>query len=167
MALMLRMLGVPARVAAGFTSGKREDGGWTVTDHNAHAWVEVWFPGYGWLPFDPTPGRGSLSAPYTASSPRFDPSRAAILLAGAAAALLDRFGVRPNRDFGERGLDTGFLTTDPRGGRPLAAGEGSGHRGGSLAKLIGLALAAAIAAIAAAKGLRRRARYFSRDPRGL
>ena len=49
MALMLRMLGIPARVAAGFTSGKYEDGGWTVTDHNAHAWVEVWFPGYGWL----------------------------------------------------------------------------------------------------------------------
>ena len=49
MALMLRFLGIPARVAAGFTSGKREDGGWTVTDHNAHAWVEVWFPGYGWL----------------------------------------------------------------------------------------------------------------------
>ena len=44
MALMLRFLGIPARVAAGFTSGKREDGGWTVTDHNAHAWVEVWFP---------------------------------------------------------------------------------------------------------------------------
>ena len=58
MALMLRFLGIPARVAAGFTSGKREDGGWTVTDHNAHAWVEVWFPDYGWLAFDPTPGRG-------------------------------------------------------------------------------------------------------------
>ena len=34
---------------------------WTVTDHNAHAWVEVWFHGWGWLPFDPTPGRGQLS----------------------------------------------------------------------------------------------------------
>ena len=68
MALMLRMLGVPARVAAGFTSGTYEDGGWTVTDHNAHAWVEAWFPGYGWLPFDPTPGRGSLAASYSASS---------------------------------------------------------------------------------------------------
>ena len=62
MALMLRFLGIPARVAAGFTSGKPEDGGWTVTDHNAHAWVEVWFPDYGWLAFDPTPGRGTLAA---------------------------------------------------------------------------------------------------------
>ena len=28
-----------------------------MTDRNAHSWVEVWFAGYGWLPFDPTPGR--------------------------------------------------------------------------------------------------------------
>ena len=77
MALMLRLLGIPARVAAGFTSGKHEDGGWTVTDHNAHAWVEVWFPGYGWLPFDPTPGRGSLAANYSASSTGFNAGDAA------------------------------------------------------------------------------------------
>jgi len=52
---------------AGFSSGTYDssNGTWEVTDHDAHAWVEVWFRGYGWLPFDPTPGRGSLSAPYT------------------------------------------------------------------------------------------------------
>ena len=77
MALMLRFLGIPARVAAGFTSGKREDGGWTVTDHNAHAWVEVWFPGYGWLAFDPTPGRGALAADYSVSSSGFNAGDAA------------------------------------------------------------------------------------------
>jgi transglutaminase-like putative cysteine protease len=57
MALLLRMGGVPARVAAGFTSGaldaKRHT--WTVSDTDAHAWVEVWFPSYGWVRFDPTP----------------------------------------------------------------------------------------------------------------
>ena len=77
MALMLRFLGIPARVAAGFTSGKREDGGWTVTDHNAHAWVEVWFPDYGWLAFDPTPGRGALAATYSVSSAGFNAGDAA------------------------------------------------------------------------------------------
>ena len=77
MALMLRFLGIPARVAAGFTSGKYENGGWTVTDHDAHAWVEVWFPGYGWLAFDPTPGRGSLAANYSASSSQFNAGDAA------------------------------------------------------------------------------------------
>ena len=77
MALMLRMLGIPARVAVGFTSGTYEDGGWTVTNHNAHAWVEVWFPNYGWLPFDPTPSRGSLAASYSASSSGFNAGDAA------------------------------------------------------------------------------------------
>ena len=82
MALMLRFLGIPARVAGGFTSGKREGDSWIVTDHNAHAWVEVWFPGYGWLAFDPTPGRGSLAANYSASSTGFN--------AGDAADAFDR-----------------------------------------------------------------------------
>ena len=60
MTLMLRMLGIPSRVAVGFTSGNLENGSWVVTDHEAHAWVEVWFAGQGWVPFDPTPGRGDV-----------------------------------------------------------------------------------------------------------
>ncbi len=72
MAVMLRMLGVPARVAVGFTAGSWKDGVWTVTDYDAHAWVEAWFAGYGWLPFDPTPGRGTLSATYTLASDSAD-----------------------------------------------------------------------------------------------
>ena len=76
MALMLRYLGIPARVAVGFTSGTWKDGTWTVTDHDAHAWVEAWFAGYGWLTFDPTPGRGTLSATYTNASDSADAIRA-------------------------------------------------------------------------------------------
>ena len=69
MAVMLRMLGIPARVAVGFTSGTHAtDGEWVVTDHEAHAWVEVWFAGIGWIPFDPTPGRGTLGGEYTFAS---------------------------------------------------------------------------------------------------
>jgi transglutaminase-like putative cysteine protease len=57
MALLLRMGGVPARVAAGFTPGTRlpRSNQWDVSDIDAHAWVEVWFPRYGWVRFDPTP----------------------------------------------------------------------------------------------------------------
>jgi hypothetical protein len=57
MALMLRYLGIPARVAVGFAGGTYDPNEhiWNVTDREAHAWVEVWFKGYGWLPFDPTP----------------------------------------------------------------------------------------------------------------
>ena len=94
MALMLRYLGIPARVAAGFSSGvyDEERKQWTVYDRDAHTWVEVWFNGYGWLPFDPTPGRGTLAGPYTTSSTRFDATGAA----GVLVDECDRFG-RPAR----------------------------------------------------------------------
>jgi hypothetical protein len=57
MALLLRMGGVPARVSAGFTQGSldRSTHRYIVGDIDAHAWVEVWFPHYGWVRFDPTP----------------------------------------------------------------------------------------------------------------
>src|SRR5207244_7792488 len=57
MALLLRMGGVPARVATGFTTGTYDSATktWVVTDTDAHAWVEAWFPHYGWVSFDPTP----------------------------------------------------------------------------------------------------------------
>jgi hypothetical protein len=57
MAMLLRMGGLPARVAAGFTSGIYDQAAheFVVSDLDAHAWVEVWFPRYGWVRFDPTP----------------------------------------------------------------------------------------------------------------
>ena len=55
MAVMLRTVGVPARVAVGFTAGTPGPDGRTITTNDAHAWVEAWFPGYGWTTFDPTP----------------------------------------------------------------------------------------------------------------
>ena len=57
MALLLRMGGIPARVSTGFTTGVYDapDKDWFVTDVDAHAWVEAWFPHYGWVTFDPTP----------------------------------------------------------------------------------------------------------------
>ncbi len=57
MALMLRMAGIPARVASGFTPGSfdSERGDYIVRDLDAHSWVEAFFPGIGWVTFDPTP----------------------------------------------------------------------------------------------------------------
>ena len=56
MAVMLRSLGVPARFASGYTPGERVgDGRVVVRGLDAHAWTEVYFPGAGWAPFDPTP----------------------------------------------------------------------------------------------------------------
>jgi transglutaminase-like putative cysteine protease len=55
-AVMLRSLGIPARVVAGYTPGSRNafTGYYEVRNSDAHAWVEVWFPGVGWYEFDPT-----------------------------------------------------------------------------------------------------------------
>src|SRR5215211_4003073 len=57
MALMLRMVGIPTRVAAGFTPGSynSDTGEFRVRDLDAHSWVEVFVTGIGWVTFDPTP----------------------------------------------------------------------------------------------------------------
>lgn len=57
MAVMLRTLGIPARVATGFLSGYYNDvsGLYVVRASDAHAWVEGWIEGRGWTTFDPTP----------------------------------------------------------------------------------------------------------------
>ena len=62
-AAMARSLGLPTRVVIGFTQGQlRADGLYHVAGRDAHAWDEVWFDGYGWILFDPTPGRGAPGA---------------------------------------------------------------------------------------------------------
>ena len=57
MALLLRMGGIPARVASGFSPGGRDRrrGEWVVRNSDAHSWVEAWFSGIGWVTLDPTP----------------------------------------------------------------------------------------------------------------
>jgi hypothetical protein len=55
-ALLLRLAGVPTRVVAGFATGTpTAPGRYTVRDLDAHDWIEVYFEGYGWVPFNPTP----------------------------------------------------------------------------------------------------------------
>jgi transglutaminase-like putative cysteine protease len=60
MAMLLRQANpanpIPTRLVQGFLPGKLRSGIETVENRNAHAWVEVYFPGYGWIPFDPTGG---------------------------------------------------------------------------------------------------------------
>jgi transglutaminase-like putative cysteine protease len=70
-AVLARLAGLPTRVAVGFTPGELQtDGQYHVRDEHAHAWPEVLFPGIGWVPFEPTPGRGIPDArQYTDVSP--------------------------------------------------------------------------------------------------
>ena len=70
MAIMVRELGIPARVVVGFQPGELKGATYTVATDDAHSWVEVLFPGYGWLPFEPTPGRANpIAQPGTYLNP--------------------------------------------------------------------------------------------------
>ena len=59
MTVMLRSVGVPSRLATGYTFGDEvpDQNTYVVKDSHSHAWVEVYFPRYGWILFEPTPGR--------------------------------------------------------------------------------------------------------------
>ena len=70
MALMARSVGIPARVAVGFTQGRLEVDQWIVRGTDAHAWPELWMGSAGWVRFEPTPGAPTATTPtYTGSSP--------------------------------------------------------------------------------------------------
>jgi protein-glutamine gamma-glutamyltransferase len=168
MALMLRYLGIPARVGAGFTTGRYDqgDGEYTVSDTNAHTWVEVWFAGYGWLPFDPTPGRGRLLSNYTASSTFFDASAAIGALGGVAAGGLGLQALQSRLADAEGGNDE-----QPRGldgaarPRQAARDESDGGLRDSLLVLLLVLSAAVLSGLWTFKAVRRRSRYLTSDPR--
>jgi len=65
MTVLTRLLGIPARFVTGYTAGTVTSGGYhEVKNTDAHAWTEVYFPGFGWIRFEPTPGgQGTASRP--------------------------------------------------------------------------------------------------------
>lgn len=78
--LMLRSLGIPARLATGYAPGSYDPqlDQAVVRERDAHAWVEVWFRGHGWVPVDPSPGFSALAA--TRFPDRFQASAIAHLI---------------------------------------------------------------------------------------
>jgi transglutaminase-like putative cysteine protease len=144
MALMLRMDGIPARVGVGFRPAARggRDGTWNVRAADAHAWVEVFLSGIGWVAFDPTP-----------------PTAAPATQAGSAA--LSRsvvFG-------GQAGVHGRGVPLGRRGGRGGPARE-QGSRWP--VAVLGLAFGAllALAAFTAGRGRARLRRAFSGNADG-
>jgi transglutaminase-like putative cysteine protease len=75
MAGLARLVGIPSRIAVGYTAGTREPKSktWKVTSADAHAWPELYFKGMGWVRFEPTPGgaegQGTAEVPQYASAP--------------------------------------------------------------------------------------------------
>lgn len=106
MALLLRLGGVPARVATGFSPGgfKRRAGEWVIRDRDAHSWVEAWYDGIGWTTFDPTPAATparSLIAAFKPPKPGSDATDDAPALAGRAnRSPLNPDGTRRDPDLG-------------------------------------------------------------------
>ena len=82
MTVMLRTQNIPARLVTGYTVGDKlpDEEVYIVTDSHSHAWLEVYFPNYGWIPFEPTPGNAIprafapvAEAPYEPSELPLDP----------------------------------------------------------------------------------------------
>ena len=175
MALMLRYLGIPARVAVGFAGGTYDPNQhlWNVTDREAHAWVEVWFKGYGWLPFDPTPaGPGAplrlTEAPGGAAtgvgSPGLTPSPTSN--AGpptrGGASVAQKISTQ-NGFFHQRGS-----RSSSGSGAAGVGGVRSARSASSWPVLLLLAvLAGAVGVIVLTKGAFRLTRRVRRDPRGV
>lgn len=63
MAVLARTIGIPARVVSGYSTGVSEDGVYHIVEADAHAWVEIYFPGYGWIEFEPTASKPEIVRP--------------------------------------------------------------------------------------------------------
>jgi len=136
-AALARSLGLPARVAVGFTPGEEDadaPGTFVVTGRNAHAWPEVYFAGVGWVPFEPTPGRGAPGAEaYTGLTPDQDTPEESVVTTTVPTTATA--GPTPQRPQIDEDLLPGDLPT---------ADDGTGGPGVVGLVLVGLALLAAI-----------------------
>jgi hypothetical protein len=112
--MMLRSLGIPARMAVGFSEGEIEDGTYVVRRFNAHAWPEVYFPGLGWVEFEPTGNQPTLNRPLPPlESDETDPSSPA-----AGLRIEDGEPNDPNADI----EDIAIATPEPTPISPLLYG---------------------------------------------
>ena len=149
MALMLRFIGIPARVAVGFTAGTWKSGVWTVTDHQAHAWVEVWFAG----------SRVARLRPDARPRPPLGRLHAGVRLRGRGRRARHRPLPRLHPATAHAGRRRGAGDARRRRSRGRCAVVARGARGGSARS--------SAAAIVGAKRARRRRRLRRTEPHAL
>jgi transglutaminase-like putative cysteine protease len=138
MAMMARVAGIPSRVSVGFLPGTKDGDTWRVTIRNMHAWPELYFAGYGWVRFEPTPASITGTAPpwtQANASPAGDAASAAPSASPSAEA--PSATTAPSEAPVETTTTSGDTTTFPWG--QTLAGTGAG--------LLVLALLAAPATI--------------------
>ncbi|MFC7309134.1 DUF3488 and DUF4129 domain-containing transglutaminase family protein [Streptomyces monticola] len=140
MAAMARTLGIPARVAVGFTPGSpQSDGTMSVGLRDAHAWPELYFEGVGWTRFEPTPNRGTVPEYTRPDLPSTSPSNSAAPESSAAAAPSDTPSASASESCSREQQRTGECgRNDPQ------AGAGGGDGGPPLGTVLGVALAALV-----------------------
>ncbi|MFG2000085.1 DUF3488 and DUF4129 domain-containing transglutaminase family protein [Spirillospora sp. NPDC048911] len=130
MAVMARMLNIPARVAIGYTAGTQiRPGEWEVRSKDAHAWPELYFEGAGWVRFEPTPagfgGQGTAATPtYTqqqAEQPAQQQTEAPDPAATSSTAQSPSATEGPNQRPDDGGADVG-TADEEKGGFPIPVG---------------------------------------------
>ena len=173
MALVLRLHGIPTRIAVGFTTGQstsKEGGAYLVTDHDAHMWVETYFPHWGWQPFEPTPGSVLPVQSSTSNEAAIGPLDSAYNQQGSPNLLTrtsNADGPGGAHRLGELHDKNPLHGRGPRGvageGLGSTAGQGSRSRGFLTAVLILAAVLAAILAVVKFTAVRWR--YLRRGPR--
>jgi transglutaminase-like putative cysteine protease len=165
MALVLRLHGIPARVAYGFTEGSPTQNGYKVINRDAHAWVEAYFPKYGWIPFEPTPTR---KLPEVQAST----TNALWVKSIGDTKNAQQFGIQSHQLRRRLVGSTGPHVQIPGRGRGPTGGGGAPEvvaaRSGGHSFFVWAISAAAIliAALAALKLVAVRWRYLRRGPRG-
>lgn len=155
MAVLARLLGIPSRVAVGYTQGTpRGNGTWLVRTSDAHAWPEMYFPGAGWLRFEPTPSSSGGQA--TASVPAYStPPPGSTVPATGPAALPSQ---APNRPSTSHRSGAGARLRHPEAG----AGPAAASRGRRPAAPLAVILIAIVAALAMAVAVPSAARLVIR-----